>query len=170
MGSDPQFWLVSLGVAFLMEPWSMWVHSRLWHGVLWWGHKSHHEPRKGSLEINDAFAAAHAPLAMFLIIYGYEAGHSQLHHMLIAIGFGMTLFGLSYFLVHDGFIHGRLPLGFLEKSAYFRRVRNAHNAHHLREHVPPYGLFLGPQEIRLHQHRRAVAREAQPPIGRPPEV
>ena len=161
MWTNPQFWLVFLGVAILMEPWSMWVHSKLWHGPLWWGHKSHHEPRAGSLELNDVFAAVHAPLAIFLIIYGFEGGPSEFHEMVVATGFGMTLFGVAYFLVHDGFIHGRLPLGFLERYSYFRRVRNAHNAHHLKEDVPPYGLFLGPQEVRRYQRQRALEKRRQ---------
>lgn len=158
MISEPLFWLGVLAVAAAMEPWSMWVHGRLWHGMLWWGHRSHHEPKTGRFELNDLFAAIHAPVAMLLIIYGFEAGDTPLNHALIAIGFGMTLFGISYFVVHDGFIHGRLPVQFLARWRYFRRVRNAHNAHHHREHVPPYGLFLGPQELRWYQARRRLAR------------
>ena len=153
MLADPLFWFVAIGVALSMEPWSMVVHKLAWHGPLWWGHESHHVPTKGWLELNDLFAAAHAPVAIFLIVYGFEAGDTRLHHMLIAIGYGMTAFGVSYFLVHDGFIHGRLPLAFLARFRYFRRVRNAHRAHHNRDDAPPFGLFLGPQELQWWRKR-----------------
>ena len=124
----------------------MLVHGRLWHRRLWWGHRSHHEPRPGYFELNDVFAVFHAGLAIFLIVYGFEAGPG--HDLMIASGFGMTTFGISYFIVHDGFIHGRLPVEFLAKFSYLRRVRNAHKVHHRRDHAAPYGLFLGEWELR----------------------
>jgi beta-carotene 3-hydroxylase len=58
----------------------------------------------------------------------------------------MTLFGLSYLLVHDGLVHERLPMQFLLRWRYFRRLRGAH-LHHHRFHGVPYGLFLGPEEL-----------------------
>jgi beta-carotene 3-hydroxylase len=52
----------------------------------------------------------------------------------------MTAFGLAYAVVHDGFVHGRLPVGVLGRVPYFRRLREAHLAHH-RSNGGPYGLF-----------------------------
>jgi beta-carotene 3-hydroxylase len=73
----------------------------------------------------------------------------------------MTTFGVAYFVVHDGFIHGRLPVAFLARSAYLRRVRNAHRVHHMRSHDAPYGLFLGEAELRFRRRRaRRAAQEA----------
>jgi beta-carotene 3-hydroxylase len=58
----------------------------------------------------------------------------------------MTLFGLSYLLVHDGLVHERLPMKFFLRWRFFRRVRGAH-LHHHRFHGVPYGLFFGPSEL-----------------------
>ena len=159
MWTNPCFWLTWIGVAVFMEFWAMFLHGRLWHGVLWFSHRSHHEPKTGFLEFNDIFAAFHAALAIFLIVYGFEAGPSFWHEISIAAGFGMTTFGMAYFLVHDGFIHGRLPVDFLARSPYMRRLRNSHRVHHLRDHQGPYGLFLGEWELRrAHKLRRRKAR------------
>ena len=154
MFTNPIFWIVWVGVAVAMEFWSMLVHNRLWHNSLWWGHKSHHTPRTGYFELNDIFAVFHAGLAIFLIVYGFEAGPGLGYELMIASGFGMTTFGISYFIVHDGFIHGRLPVKFLERSSYFRKVRNAHKVHHMRDHDAPYGLFLGEWELRRIKRRQ----------------
>lgn len=155
MWTNPSFWLTWLGIAVFMEFWAMFLHGQLWHGVLWFSHRSHHEPKTSYLEFNDIFAAFHASLAIFLIVYGFEAGPGFWYEISIAAGFGMTTFGMAYFLVHDGFIHERLPVHFLAKIAYLRRVRNSHRVHHLRDHQGPYGLFLGEWELRrAHKQRR----------------
>lgn len=158
MWTDPLFWAVVALVAIAMEFWAMFLHGRLWHGVLWPTHASHHRPRAGRFEFNDIFAVFHAGVAMALIIYGFESSHGRVSELMIAAGFGMSAFGMAYFTVHDGFIHGRLPVGFLSRFAYFRRVRNAHRVHHRDEHVGPYGLFLGEWELRRANARRKAAR------------
>ncbi|MEZ4436370.1 MAG: beta-carotene hydroxylase [bacterium] len=159
MWSDPLFWVVLVGVACAMELWAMLLHGRLWHGALWPTHESHHVPRRGWFEFNDVFAVFHAGVAMFLIIYGFESDHGRWSHLMIAAGFGMSAFGLAYFTVHDGFIHGRLPVEWLSRFGFMRRVRNAHRVHHTREHAAPFGLFLGGWELRRAQRRRRAARE-----------
>ena len=135
------------------------LHGALWHGPWWLTHKSHHSPKSGRLELNDIFAVFHAVLAAGLIIYGSEAPPTLSAHLCSAAGFGMTTFGIAYFVVHDGFIHGRLPVQFLARFAYLRRVRNAHRVHHKRQHDAPYGLFLGEWELRWRRQReRALMR------------
>lgn len=154
MWTQPYFWLTWIITACLMELWAMVLHGALWHGPWWGTHRSHHEPREGRFELNDLFALLHALLATGLIVYGFESGEHISSHLCIAVGFGMTTFGLAYFVVHDGFIHGRLPVSFLQRYAYFRRLRNAHKVHHRREHSGPYGLFLGERELRWARDRR----------------
>jgi beta-carotene 3-hydroxylase len=58
-------------------------------------------------------------------------------------------------VVHDGLVHGRLPVGFLRRSAYLRRVVAAHRVHHARGGAP-YGLFLGPWVLRRDASRRKM--------------
>lgn len=154
MWSQLYFWATWVAVALFMEFWAMWLHGSLWHGPWWLTHRSHHRQREGLFEFNDIFAVFHACLATGLIIYGFEATPCVSSHLCIAIGFGMTTFGIAYFVVHDGFIHGRLPVGFLARFAYLRRVRNAHLVHHKRDHALPFGLFLGEWELRRAKARR----------------
>ena len=158
MWTQPYFWLTWCLVACFMEFWAMILHGALWHGPWWPTHRSHHEPPRGRFELNDSFAVIHAVIATGLIIYGCEATPSTSAYLCVATGFGMTTFGVAYFLVHDGFIHGRLPLQFFERSAYLRRVRNAHRVHHKRDHAGPYGLFLGEWELRRQKKKRRGER------------
>ena len=78
----------------------------------------------------------------------------------------MTLFGLSYVIVHDGLVHGRLPVAFLERWGYLRRVARCHRVHHgTRAGGAPYGLFFGAWELSLRAQlkrrlRRRGARRA----------
>jgi beta-carotene 3-hydroxylase len=129
------FLLAALG----LEGWAALAHRWLWHGPLWVVHRSHHRGRRGRLEANDAFAVLHALLAMALVARGFFADAPEV----LALGLGATAYGLAYVAVHDGFIHGRLPLAWLGRSSYLRAVRAAHLAHHA---APggPYGLLAGP--------------------------
>ncbi|MCB9739537.1 MAG: sterol desaturase family protein [Deltaproteobacteria bacterium] len=162
-----QFWL-AFAVAFVaMEVWSLVVHRWLWHGPLWWGHRSHHEHRDGFFEKNDSFALVHAAIAAPLIYFGLREGWT----LATGVGFGMTAFGACYAIVHDGLVHGRLPVGWLAAWPWLRKVRNAHRAHHARDdgagdpHRAPYGLFLGPWELRREQARRQARSRAAAPDG-----
>lgn len=161
MWHNPLFWLIVICVAIGMEFWAMLLHGRLWHRAWWPAHRSHHEPRTGPLEWNDAFAVLHAAIAIVLIVGGLQANRGWPTQLAVAIGVGMTVFGVSYFAVHDGLIHGRLPVAFLTRFAWLRRIRNAHAVHH-RVDGGPYGLFLGPWELRRAQ-RRAVRRGPSAP-------
>lgn len=155
--SEPLMWGVAAIVAGAMELWAMWLHGSLWHGPLWFGHRSHHQPRAGSWEANDAFALGHALVAMAAIIGGLEALTGAAQALAVGVGVGMTAFGVAYFVVHDGLVHGRLPVAALARWRWLRHVRNAHQVHH-RDGGAPYGLFLGVQELRW-RARRSVASQ-----------
>ena len=154
--------LVALPVAMAMEPWARLLHGRVWHHALWRIHRSHHAHRHGRFEANDALSAAHAPIAAALVMVGCNL-HGPAAAITIGIGAGMTLFGISYVVVHDGLVHGRLPVGFLARFAWLRRIRNAHRIHHARG-AAPYGLFLGPRELTRAPHARG-GRPIEPPTS-----
>ena len=140
--------IVALIVAAAMEPWARFLHGRVWHHSLWRIHRSHHGrgPRVwGRFELNDALSAAHAPLAAGLVMLGCNL-HGLAAAIAIGTGAGMTAFGLAYLVVHDGFVHGRLPVRFLARLPWLQRVRVAHAVHHARG-AAPYGFFLGPREL-----------------------
>ena len=82
---------------------------------------------------------------MALILYGCVGTPGPLREIAFGLGLGMTAFGLAYMIVHDGLVHGRLPVAWLGRVAFLRRVHEAHLKHH-EKGGPPFGLFLGPQE------------------------
>lgn len=159
MWSDPTVYLIAVPVALAMELWSMFLHGALWHGPLWFGHRSHHRERPGGArsrgwEANDVFALMHAGFAIALFALASRHPETVWAAPLTGVALGMTAFGAAYFAVHDGFIHGRLPLAWLARFAPMRRVRNAHLVHH-HSNAVPYGLFLGRWELLRQRRRRA---------------
>ena len=144
---NPVFWVIAVSVAAAMEFWAWWLHKVLWHGALWGSHRTHHTPHDGLFELNDVHGLLHALFAAVLLYTGLSSEPGAYQTVAVGVGVGMTTFGVGYWLVHDGFIHGRLPLQFLSRVRYFRRLRAAHRAHHLGDHIGPYGLFLGHWEL-----------------------
>jgi beta-carotene 3-hydroxylase len=150
---------VAAATAVLMEPWASWLHDRLWHRALWSIHRTHHAPRRGLLEANDALATVHAPIAMALIPYGCLSPESLWGQIAFGVGVGMTLFAVAYVLIHDGVVHGRLPARRLLGFAYVRRVVRAHRIHHKNLHGGhPFGLFFGPWELARAERRARLQR------------
>ncbi|MCC7074266.1 MAG: sterol desaturase family protein [Deltaproteobacteria bacterium] len=142
----------ALVVLLLMEPWSAWVHRVMWHGRLWRAHRSHHRERIGAapsgLVANDALSAAHAPVAMALILSGLLVD-GALGQALLGAGIGMTMFGALYVVFHDGMVHGRLPVTGLLRWRLFAALRDAHELHH-RSNGAPFGFFASPWLLRWH--------------------
>jgi len=113
-------------------------HKYVMHGFLWTWHKDHHlnDLKKMSMkdmqfsgfENNDLFFLIYAIPAILLFIIGFETGN--LH--LIFIGSGITLYGFTYFIVHDILIHQRIRIPFLVRyrSKYVQAIIRAHLAHH----------------------------------------
>lgn len=131
--------VLALATACFMELWAALLHGQVWHRLLWRIHRTHHARRRGRFELNDALSILHAPIAIVLIVHGCRAPSD----VTFGIGLGMSLFGVAYVLVHDGLVHGRLPVGFLARIPYLRRVRDAHRVHHATGGAP-FGLFTGP--------------------------
>jgi beta-carotene 3-hydroxylase len=48
----------------------------------------------------------------------------------VSIGFGILLYGIAYFLVHDVLIHRRFKWFDNTDNWYFRALRKAHKVHH----------------------------------------
>ena len=137
------FMPVALLVACAMELWAGLLHGKVWHGILWVIHRTHHRKNTGRWETNDFLSVLHAPIAVALILYGCRGPAGIWREVLFGVGIGMTLFGISYLIVHDGLVHGRLPVAGLSRFAYLREIVAAHRFHHTKNGAP-YGLFLGP--------------------------
>jgi len=140
---------VALVVAVAMDVWAGLLHGLVWHRVLWMVHRSHHTPRDGRFERNDVLAGLHAPPAIALILYGCAGPETVLREVAFGVGLGMTLFAVGYLIVHDGLVHGRLPVQGLARFRTLRRIARAHRAHHGEASGKPYSLFFGPTELRI---------------------
>ena len=114
--------------AVLMEPFAWVMHRYVMHGFGWAWHQSHHRSvhKKSSFfERNDLYAVVFAAVAIALIAAGTYALDP-----LRWIGYGMTLYGAIYFLVHDGMVHQRWPLRWVPRRGYLKSLYQAHRLHH----------------------------------------
>ncbi|SDV48318.1 sterol desaturase family protein [Chitinasiproducens palmae] len=133
---------VCLATVAAMEVFSIVAHKYVMHGWGWGWHRSHHEPRQGWFEKNDLYAVFFAGIAIALIALG-TAGH----HPLEWIGAGMTLYGLLYFVAHDGLVHQRWPFRYIPRRGYLKRLYQAHRMHHAvhgRDGCVSFGFLYAP--------------------------
>jgi beta-carotene 3-hydroxylase len=129
-----------------MEPLTAATHRWVMHGIGEWFHRSHHRPgRKPRWERNDWFPVAFAAIVMFGLWLGFNTSLTGL----IPLAIGVTLYGIAYALVHDGYIHRRIdPFGDRPIPA-LERLADAHRIHHL-YNAAPYGMLVPvvPAELR----------------------
>jgi len=128
---------------FVMEFMAWATHKYLMHGLGWYFHKDHHQPTKGVFEKNDVYFLIYAIPSWLLIMFGMMAGND----FRVPIGFGILLYGIAYFLVHEVFIHQRLPWFKRTDNVYFRAIRKAHKVHHKhleKEEGECFGMLVVP--------------------------
>jgi beta-carotene 3-hydroxylase len=147
--------LVAFGVVAGMEAVSYALHRFVMHGPGFPIHADHHAPSRARFERNDLYPASFSLVAIALFALGTTVPGL---HVLVAAGFGMTLYGVAYVYVHDVFVHRRLPLprpGWRVLVALERR----HRLHHLYG-GEPYGMLLpmAPRALR----ERGAADEREP--------
>jgi beta-carotene 3-hydroxylase len=102
--------LITLGTFLLMEGITWCTHRFVMHGLMWYFHEDHHNPRGHFFEKNDAFFLIFAVPSWLLI--------------------GILMYGIAYFLVHDVLIHQRFDWFSRTDNVYFRAIRKAHKVHH----------------------------------------
>jgi beta-carotene 3-hydroxylase len=119
--------IVLLATYILMEGITWCAHKYVMHGFLWYLHKDHHDhSTKGAYEKNDYFFIIFAIPAIILMYLGAMESYNYLFF----IGLGITLYGFSYFFVHDIFIHQRVKILSDTKNPYLLAIRRAHKQHH----------------------------------------
>jgi beta-carotene 3-hydroxylase len=121
--------LMDTGITLLtiagMEALSWGIHKYLFHGPLWFIHKTHHQRNKESwLEWNDLFSMSFAALSMWLMWIGHEKFDYRFW-----IGIGISIYGIIYFIFHDWYIHSRMR-PFRTYNRYLLNIRRAHKIHH----------------------------------------
>ncbi len=148
--------LMTLILAFFFMEFVAWSsHKYVMHGFLWKWHKDHHrldgnrahsaEADEKRFEKNDLFFLIYATPSVILLVSGLLSGYSLLTY----IGAGIALYGLTYFIIHDVFIHRRLNIPFLEKihGRYITALLKAHKAHHnpkSKRDFQNFGLLIFP--------------------------
>lgn len=121
------FFIVVMLCTFALMEGITWVtHKYVMHGFLWYLHEDHHQPTGHLFEKNDAFFLIFAIPSWLCIMLGLR--HEV--YWAAAIGFGIALYGLAYFLVHDVIIHQRFKWFTRSRNIYIRAIRWAHKMHH----------------------------------------
>lgn len=134
---------ITLGTFVAMEAVTWFTHKYIMHGFMWYFHDDHHNPQHTVFEKNDAFFLIFATPSFLLMLFGSFAGFDWRFFL----GFGIMLYGICYFLVHDVLIHQRFPWFKRTDNVYFRALRKAHKIHH--KHLGPqdgecFGMLMVP--------------------------
>jgi beta-carotene 3-hydroxylase len=138
--------LVVFGTFAFMEGVAWFTHKYIMHGFLWTWHESHHVHHKNILEKNDLFAVCFSAVAIVLIVVGFEVPELSI---LKYFGFGVTLYGLAYFVFHDVIVHRRVKLKINTSNRYLQRIMRAHYIHHKiheREGAEAFGFLFAPKK------------------------
>jgi beta-carotene 3-hydroxylase len=134
---------VILGFA-AMEFSGWFIHKYIMHGPLWNVHKTHHQASKSFFELNDLFSLLFGSIAIALIFTGAQGLDYRFW-----IGLGISLYGISYFFLHDILIHRRLKWLNKPKSKFIMGIFKAHQAHHAtnkKNDAVSFGLFVVPKK------------------------
>lgn len=126
---------------FLMEGVTWLTHRYVMHGFLWYLHEDHHNPKGHKLEKNDAFFLIFAIPSWLCIMFGLQ----DKVYWEAAIGFGIALYGLGYFIVHEVIIHQRFKWFTRSNNIYIRTLRWAHKMHHKhigKEEGESFGMLM----------------------------
>ena len=125
---DQLLWIGIVISTFIFMEFNAWfMHKYIMHGFLWKLHKDHHKKdHKSWFERNDAFFLFYAILSI-VSFFLWETGTLSVG---LPVGIGIFLYGLTYFLVHDIFIHQRFKFFKKTNNRYAKALRRAHKIHH----------------------------------------
>lgn len=119
--------LITLIAFITMEGVAWFTHKYVMHGLLWSLHKDHHKKETfGFFEKNDYFFLIFAIPGIAGLFFGMQNGYN----FLFWIGLGITIYGFTYFFVHEIFIHQRIKFLRNIDNTYFKGIRRAHKIHH----------------------------------------
>jgi beta-carotene 3-hydroxylase len=113
------------------------------HGIMWYFHRDHHQHEPGFFEKNDVFFLIFAIPSWLCIMLGMM----NANFYSVAIGAGIAVYGLSYFLMHDVFIHQRFKWFRNTNNSYLLALRKAHKIHHKhlgKEEGEVFGMLIVP--------------------------
>ena len=146
--------LIFLATVAAMELFAYVTHRWIMHGPGWFLHASHHRVRTGAFELNDLYGVIFAVPSVVLIWLGVRGSWGD---TATAVGAGIAGYGAIYFGFHDWIVHRRLPHRIVPKSAYFKRIVQAHRLHHVVESqhgAVSYGFLVAPPLDMLNEQLR----------------
>lgn len=146
---------VAVGIAAFaaMEPVTYLTHRFVMHGVGERLHRSHHRALASRLEANDAYPVA---FASGVVATMWGAFHREGLRGLLPVTIGVSTYGVTYALVHDGYIHRRLPA--LPATRYLDHLARSHRIHHL-YNGEPYGMLVPVVPAHLCERARRTDRD-----------
>ncbi|WP_194973402.1 sterol desaturase family protein [Aquiflexum lacus] len=137
--------IIFIVLGFAAMEFSGWfIHKYIMHGPLWGIHKTHHQPSKSFFELNDLFSLLFGSVAVLLIFLG--VGKFDFRFWM---GVGISLYGISYFFIHDVLVHRRIKWFDRPKSNFLQGIFKAHQAHHAtnkKNDAVSFGLFVVPKK------------------------
>lgn len=137
--------IIFIILGFAAMEFSGWfIHKYIMHGPLWGIHKTHHQPSKSFFELNDLFSLLFGSIAVLLIFLG--VGEMDFRFWM---GVGISLYGISYFFIHDVLVHRRIKWFDRPKSSFLKGIFKAHQAHHAtnkKDDAVSFGLFVVPKK------------------------
>jgi len=158
-----------------MEGFAYVAHRWIMHGPGWFLHASHHRHRAGNWELNDLYAAIFAVPSFLLLLGGVQLGWWP---GCTWIGAGIAAYGAIYFGFHDIIVHKRIPVRYLPRSTYMKRIIQAHRLHHVIETkhgTVSYGFLVAPDPVALkaeikRRQRRGIRASTPGPAAESVEV
>lgn len=152
---------IALGTAMIMEFVAWFTHKFVMHGFLWSWHEDHHKPHTvdGFFEKNDLFFLVFAiPSFICYLTGGLVPGY----FWVLAVGVGISIYGLIYFLIHDVYIHQRFKWFRQLDSKYSRAILRAHGTHHAKqtkEDCESFGLLVVASKFFKKRKRTTVTKD-----------
>jgi beta-carotene 3-hydroxylase len=141
------FIAIILATFLVMEGITWLTHKYVMHGFLWYLHEDHHQKGDGFFEKNDAFFLIFAIPSWLCIMLGLQ----HQYYGVAAIGFGIAMYGLAYFIVHEVIIHQRFKWFTRSNNEYVKTIRRAHKMHHRhinKEDGESFGMLMVAKKYR----------------------
>jgi beta-carotene 3-hydroxylase len=159
--------LLFLATVIAMEGFAYVMHRWVMHGPGWFLHASHHRARAGRWELNDLYAVIFAIPSILLLLGGVDLGWWWGFSW---IGAGIAAYGAIYFGFHDVIVHRRVATRYLPRSAYMKRIIQAHRLHHVVETkrgTVSFGFLWAPrpETLKAELNRRGNAGVRAPAIS-----
>lgn len=152
--------LLLIATFFGMEFMAWFTHKFVMHGFMWYFHRDHHQVEAGFFEKNDIFFLIYAIPSWLGIMLGIMYNF----YPTVWMGFGIALYGIAYFLIHDVYIHRRYKFLRDVDHPYFYAIRKAHKVHHKnqeKEEGACFGMLLVPPRFYREAKRAWLAQKTK---------